>query len=197
LVEQESRVHIRPALPGDVCILLEPTRSEEIDQLRERQLALQSRFGGTPIKHVHLTCQRFASQDEQQITDCVHSLKRALVPTEPIPLTALSLAAHYVQVRRMNVLKWRIEPMRQLRGFVAAIERTLVTTGIEPLYASGFVSSLVTALREMPESGASLADQGGFPHHLFSGSKIVVSRICGADEFEILAHFRLQHRHNG
>ena len=52
----------RVARPGDVCVLLEPAE-DEIADLRQRQAALQARFGGCPHERVHLTCQRFELQD--------------------------------------------------------------------------------------------------------------------------------------
>ena len=60
-------IYVRPAQLGDICVLLEPTDQDEIRLLRQRQLALQARFGGKPIENVHLTCQRFESQDERSI----------------------------------------------------------------------------------------------------------------------------------
>ena len=39
-------------------MLLEPTKKGEIERLAQQQMALQAKFGGTPIEHVHLTCER-------------------------------------------------------------------------------------------------------------------------------------------
>ena len=113
--------------------MLEPTDQDEISLLHQRQISLQSCFGGKPIENVHLTCQRFEPQ-------------------------------------------------------VTLVEQTLVARGIIPLYTSGFVSSLIAVLKDVPEpSSDSLSNYDAFYHHLFIAGKAVLSKIVDPNEFEILA----------
>ena len=192
LREQPKNIYARPARFGDICVLLEPTQEEEINRLRQRQMSLQSLFGGIPIEDVHLTCQRFACQDNNLMQGFVQNLTRALAIFELFPFTALSLKTLYSPLRQTNILKWSVPVTENLQRFVAIVEQTLLATGIPPLYPPGFVSSLVAALRGVPElSPDELSNYNGFPHHLFTVGKVALSRISGLNEFEILATFQL------
>lgn len=192
LQKEPENIYARPARLGDICVLLEPTQKEEINHLRQRQLSLQSLFGGTPIEDVHLTCQRFACQDEHLVQGFVQTLTRALAIVEPFPFTALSLKTLDSPLRQTNILKWHIQITQTLQRFVSIAEHTLLATGITPLYLSGFVSSLVAALRGVPELNSDdLPSYSVFPHHLFTAGKVVLSKINGLNEFETLATIRL------
>ncbi|MFQ5856772.1 MAG: hypothetical protein ACE5LU_14150 [Anaerolineae bacterium] len=192
LQEEPKNIYARPARFGDICVLLEPTQKEEIKLLRQRQTPLQSLFGGILIEDVHLTCQRFACQDKHLMQGFVQNLTRALAIVEPFPFTALSLKMLYSPLRQTNILKWHVQVTENLQRFVAIVEHTLLATDITPLYPSGFVSSLVAALRGVPELNSNnLSDHNVFPHHLFAADKVVLSKINGLNEFETLATFRL------
>jgi hypothetical protein len=187
LQEKTKNTRGRPAKFEDICVLLEPTQEEEINQLRQRQISLQSLFRGIPIQDVHLTCQRFACQDEYLLQGFVQNLTRPLAVIEPFPFTALSLKTLHSPLRQTNILKWHVQVTEDLRCFVAIVEHTLLATGITPLYPSGCVSSLVAALRGVPElSSDDLSSYNAFPHHLFTAGKVVLSKINGLNEFEIL-----------
>jgi hypothetical protein len=184
-----STIHVRPAEIGDICVLLEPSDSAEIQLLRQRQTALQKGFGGNPINRIHLTCQRFAGQEERQITNFTDHLRCALQTSTAFQLTALSLYTLYVPVRQSNILKWNIAVTRDLTRFVALVEKTVRQSGIQPLYRTGFVSTLVAALKDIAQDMVprllSLYDE--FPFTLFTASQVSLSRIDGPDQFEILA----------
>jgi hypothetical protein len=86
------------------------------------------------------------------------------------------------------MLKWRVAVTEDVQRFAALVEGAVMAAGIEPLYTSGFVASLITALKDVPELGAEqLAGYAGFPHHLFTGQQIELSKICGPNAFETLA----------
>ena len=184
-----STIHVRPAEIGDICVLLEPGDSAEIHGLRQRQIALQKGFGGVPIDRIHLTCQRFAGQEEGHITELTAQLRRALQIYASFQLTALSLYTLYVPVRQSNILKWNIAITRDLTRFVALVEKTVRQSGIQPLYRSGFVSTLVAALKDIPQDldPRFLNSHYEFPFSLFTASQVSLSRIDGPDQFEILA----------
>jgi hypothetical protein len=76
--------------------------------------------------------------------------------------------------------------------FATIVESLLGAVGIEPLYVSGFASSLVAALKDVSELDADrLSSYGSFPHHLFTAEQVVLSKIKGANEFEILASLEI------
>jgi hypothetical protein len=187
-----NEVHIRPAEVGDICVLLEPVQAVEIDRFRQHQKSLQSSFGGSPIERIHHTCQRFADPGEGQLKIFEEILNTMLAGMAPFSLTAVSLHTLYLPVRQTNILKWGIEVTDALRQFAAVVEQAVVSAGMAPLYRPGFVSSLLAALKEVPELDEnSLAEFRGFPYHLYTVEQIILSRICGPNAFKTLAIFPL------
>jgi hypothetical protein len=184
----------RIARPGDVCVLLEPAE-DEIADLRQRQAALQARFGGRPQERVHLTCQRFELQDERLQTDLIRLLRSGLAVVRPFPIVAVSLVQLEHPFWRSRLLRWRIQPSDDLRRLGRIVERALGAVGIRPHFssASGWEPTLLTALDGIPEVDLErYRDDILFPHHLFTARRVVLSRIRGYRQFEILGTIRLQ-----
>ena len=185
--ERNPGFHVRPAQLGDICVMLEPTEKEDLNQLDFLQSALQEHFGGIPVKPVHLTCQRFSCSDLHRLQEFTQCLAEVLAPVCPGSMTALSLQSLCLPGRVTATLKWCIDVTQELRLFVSALEQALQVTGIKPLYTNGAASSLVTALRKVPRlHEARIPGYRGFPQHLFSVGQIELSEIRGPDEFEIL-----------
>jgi hypothetical protein len=177
--------HTRPAQVGDLCVLLEPTQNA-VDQLRERQASLQRRFGGVPIDHVHLTCQRFACDDPGRVQAIIADLAAIVAATPRFALRAVALETLYVPVLETNLLKWRIAIEPPLRHFIMHLRARLEALGIEPHYVAGFVPNLVAALRDVPDvDQAALAAYHELPYPLFTAGQVVLSRICGPNQFAI------------
>jgi hypothetical protein len=186
-LERAHSIHVRPAQIGDVCLLLEPAQEEEIRQLQRHQVILQSLFGGISIEKIHLTCQRFVCRDGL-IGELVAGLEDDFRTVAHVAMKATGLETLYVPVRRTSILKWRIEISKSLEDFVATVERRVVATGIQPLYKAGFVSSLVAALRGVAKLEKADCDQyDKLPYHLFTGERVSLSRIEGANKFDTLA----------
>jgi hypothetical protein len=197
-IRKSAAFHIRPARRGDLCVLLAPTGEAEIVQLRRRQAALQSLFDGMPVEPVHLTCQRFEADGASQLEPFIRNFAVSISEVTPIAFVALAMRTLYVPALQSNMLKWQVAEVctddgaTKLRHFVALTERELAKAGLVSLYTPGAVASLVTALRGVPAlTPGDLAQVGGFPHHLFTAKRVVLSRICGPDDFEILATFEL------
>jgi len=111
-----------------------------------------------------------------------------LRPVAHVAIKATGLETLYVPVRQTSILKWRIEISKSLKDFVAIVERRVLATGIQPLYKAGFVSSLVTALREVAKLDKKDCDQyDELPYHLFTGERVSLSRIEGVNKFDTLA----------
>jgi len=183
----------RTAKPGDICVLLEPSE-DEIAELRQRQMSLQALFGGRPHERVHLTCQRFSLPDERLLPDVIRHLGSQLVAVQPFPIVAVSLVQLTHSFWQSRLLRWRIQGTSDLRRFGAIVEGVLATMGIKShfSYASGWEPTLVTALEEISELNLDryLGDIP-FPHHLFVARQVVLSRIKGRKEFEILETVQL------
>jgi hypothetical protein len=183
----------RIARPGDVCVLLEPAE-DEIADLRQRQAALQACFGGCPHERVHLTCQRFELRDEHPLPDLVRLLRSELVAVRPFPIVAVSLVQLEHPFWRSRLLRWRIQSSDDLRRLGRMVERALGAVGIRPHFssASGWEPTLLTALDGIPEVDLGrYRDDIPFPHHLFTARRVVLSRIRGHRQFEILETVRL------
>jgi hypothetical protein len=89
-------------------------------------------------------------------------------------------------------LKWRIHVTEGLTQLTRILERALLETGIEPLYRSGFVSSLITALVGVPAlSQSELSYCTVLPVRLFTGDVVRLSRIEGPNAFKIITSLRL------
>lgn len=183
----------RTAKPGDICVLLEPSEDESAE-LRQRQISLQALFGGRPHECVHLTCQRFELQDEYLLPDVIRNLQSALLTVQPFPIIAVSLIQLDHPFWQSRLLRWRIQGTSELQCFGATVEEALVTMGITPHFShtSGWRPTLVTALEAIPEANLD-RHLGGmlFPHHLFVARQVVLSRIKGRGDFQILGTIQL------
>lgn len=186
-------IHTRPAAKGDICVLLESTRPAEHRRLRQHQAALQSRFGGEPVAHVHLTVQRFTCLDPQQFQHFTTQLEHKLADVQPFELTAIAMQTLFVEGLHSNFLKWRIEVNPSLERLCQVIERALHAAGITSLYVPGAISTLVSALREAPElSEAALIHAEPFPLPLFTVETLLFSRIENATTFSDLTSIQLK-----
>ena len=183
----QSPVHVRPAQPGDMCILLEPSRDDQIALLRGRQTAFMARCGGTPIKHIHLTTQRFVCEENARLQTFIAQLAQLITEIPPPSLTAIAIDQMHVPIREMTILKWRIDHSQRLCNYVAAVDTIMAQVGVQSLYVQGFVSSLVAALGNIPTANTEISKlSASCPYHLYDVGKIIVSRIEGKNQFSVL-----------
>ncbi|MBN2005143.1 MAG: hypothetical protein JXA21_17420 [Anaerolineae bacterium] len=188
----ENPIHARPAAKGDICVLLESTRTAEHRRLQQHQCALRARFGGELINHVHLTAQRFACPDPQQLQGFIAQLEQALTGVQPFELDAMAMQTLYVAGMHTNFLKWRVEITNDLENLSRIIERELVAAGITPLYVPGTTSTLVSALRNVPDlPEPELVTPEPFPFPLFTVETLIFSRIESPTAFSNLTEIRL------
>jgi hypothetical protein len=179
----------RTARPGDICVLLEPAE-DEITELRQLQMSLQSLYGGRLHERVHLTCQRFELGDGQVLPDIVQRLGDSIAALQPFHITASSLVEMEHPFWQTRLLRWRIQVTDDVRRFVQLVERGLVAGGVRPhfSYTSGWVPTLVTALEAIPKLDLEHPPAGiPFPQYLFTGRQVRLSKIVGRRQFEILA----------
>jgi hypothetical protein len=181
------QTHLRPAQPGDICVLLAPSADETAHVVRPRQRYLQTLFGGRPTEFVHLTCQRFIIQDELMPT-VAQQLRTQTAAVQPLSILATSLVPWNSRNQQLRVLRWSIALTRDLRRMAALIADVLAKTGAAPLYVSGWQPTLITALEGINELTVDpnfLADQS-FPFPLFLAEQVVLSKIKAIGEYEIL-----------
>ena len=177
---------IKPARPGDICILLEPNDAAEVNALRQRQLELQQHYGGQVMEPVHVTCQRFVLANPEQYPALVAQLSSLAASYQHFEVSAQGLVPLYSNYRQVHILKWEILREARLVSFSAQLERILEITGITSLYPPGWVSTLVTALEDI--SALALGEPCLFeePYKLFTPRILTLSKIHGPSEFEIL-----------
>jgi len=184
------QIHVRGPQPGDLCVLLEPAESE-VPALRQSQFYLQAVFGGHPAKEIHLTCQRFAFTNPQTSSDVVRHMREFCATLKPIPIIGVSLMQWKPRYSLVHMLRWQIRLSDELRDFCAQLETVLKAAGAKPLYIPGRFPTLITALEEIPNAPMDpnrLADSD-FPHQLFLGQRVVLSKIMGVDVYETLDAF--------
>ncbi|MCJ7530217.1 MAG: hypothetical protein MUO64_04215 [Anaerolineales bacterium] len=187
-----DEIFIRPTRTGDICVLLEPSNQTELKRLRQHQNALQARFGGQPAEVIHLTCQRFAIQREDQLNGLVENLLESRNEVKPFPISAVSLSVLHEEYRDTNILKWCVQVTDDLLRFLVYIENCLLASGILPLQKSWFVPTLVTALVDSSNFDLENRLDGlKFPQYLYYASQFQLSKICAPSEFEILTTIQL------
>lgn len=188
----EQNPHLRPAQAGDICLLIEPDPQTDITDLRARQTQLRSRYGGNPIHHVHLTCQRFCCGKQSRLDDYLAAVETLAARLMPLPIHAVALQTLSVPILQTTTLKWQIAVTPALLHFNTLVTNALKVTGLLPQYAPGFTSNLVTALHDLTDGlPAYELNDSQLPYHLFDAQKIVISQICGPGQFEILAKLRV------
>jgi hypothetical protein len=177
------------AKPGDVCVLVLP-EPDDADRLRQLQMSLQSVFGGTLHEPVHLTCQRFRMAHDDPLPGIIQNLEATLAIVPPVSVVAASVVQVEHPFWQSSLLRWRIEATDEVRRLATAIEDGLVAAGITPHFPrdSGWAPTLVTALEGItPEEDLDhRPSKDLFPLYLFTGRWVVLSRILGRREFEIL-----------
>jgi hypothetical protein len=181
------QTHLRPARPGDICVLLAPSAEETLQVVRPRQLYLQRLFGGEVADFVHLTCQRFLIQDEW-LPNVVQQLRTQGATIQPFSMVATSLVQWRAGAGHGRSLRWGIALTRDLRRVGALISGVLAKTGAAPLYAAGWHSTMVIALEDINELTIDpnfLADQS-FPFPLFMAQQLVLTRIKAIGQYETL-----------
>lgn len=186
---------VRPAREDDICILLYTNNLEENALLRGSQAILQTILGGRVVTPVHLTTHRFEVQDDRTIQRLLQNLADRLENgCHPFPITALSYVPLYSAFRDVNLLKWRIRTNVELYKYTMLVDEVLEAIDIHSVFPPGWVSSLVTALEDIPElcydrqelnQNLQLAKEP-FPRHLFTANEIALSRVKGPEEFEVL-----------
>jgi hypothetical protein len=191
---------VRPAKEDDICILIYTNDMEENAHLRGSQAILQKILGGRVVSPVHLTRHRFEVLDEAMVRLLIRNLSDLLERFNPFPLTAVSYVPLYSAYREVNLLKWRIRTSVELYEFTMKVDSVLETAGIQSIYPQGWVSSLVTALEDIPELCYDRQElnenlqliKEPFPRHLFTANEIALSRVKGPEEYEILERIVLQ-----
>ncbi len=183
---------LRPTREHDICLLLCSSDSDDADSLSARQTELQTMLGGRIVTPVHLTSHRFEVCNDEVLWAFVDNLGLVLANIHPFPIVATGFVPMYSDFREFNLLKWRIEINPALRLFVERMEQALEAAELQCLYPPGWVSTLVTALEDIPPTMLDfLLSKVSFPHYLFTVDQVIFSRVKGPDTFEEITRISL------
>lgn len=191
LIKQTGTIDVmnRLARKGDICVMIGTSDTGEIEHLRRQQMMFKNLLGGRITDLIHLTCQRIELPQELPLDNFIHNLSEVInVSAQPFPLTAASMLPVYSNFRKCYILKWQIDPSNDLRHFTSLLEETLLSMNIQLIYRRGLILTWVSALEDIPEPVAESALAiANCPHHLFTATRVIISRINGPFDYERLA----------
>jgi phage baseplate assembly protein W len=176
-----ASVTVRAAKAGDICILLVPSRPPSAD-VKDLLEGLRRDYGGRIVAPLHVTVDRVAAADTadlvRAIRECVPRLRMAAVRGEGL----FVLRSAY---RGTNVLKLDVGRDSALDRDVDELRSALRQAGLAPMYGDERSMS-VTALERIERPGAPDTAAAALPLDLFIGDTVLVSRIRGVGNYEIL-----------
>ena len=191
IIKQTGTIDVmnRLARKGDICVMISTSDSGEINQLRRQQVMFKNLLGGRITDLIHLTCQRVELPEDLSLETFLQNLNQAInAYAQTFPLTAASMLPVYSNFRKCYILKWQIEPNDDLRHFTHMLEETLLSMNIQLIYRRGLILTWVSALEDIPEPvSESILAMATYPHHLFTATRVIISRINGPFDYERLA----------
>ena len=182
----------RIAQPGDIFILLVPSESE-LEQLRHKQIDLQSQYGGQLIDPIHITVERFSPGNELCTEDCITPIKRSLYQVQPFQLRTDALIQFFAPYWHSQVLRWRVQESAIWNDFRDLLERTLRDIGcpshfVRRRHATCTILKLDGEIDLPPEAQ-------DFSLPLFTVRQIWISVLKEDGQFEILEKITLGDSH--
>lgn len=172
----------RPALAGDICVLLAPSRPPSgpgagfIDRL-------QTDLGGERVEPLHVTVDRVATDDAAALIRSVHDSVSRL---RPAPIRVDRLYFLPSQSRGPEIVKLEVAPDAVLDEDVNELLAALRRSGLPSLYPTDRAKPTITTLQRVTRRDSVEADLSGFPLELFVADRVIVSRITGLARYEIL-----------
>lgn len=171
----------RAAQAGDICILLVPSHPPSTN-VREFLNKLKRDFGGRIVEPLHVTVDRVVAADTadvvRAIRECAPRLRRAAVRGEGM----FVLRSAY---RGANVLKLDVGRDSALDHDIDELRSALRQAALTPMYGDERSMS-VTALERIERPGAPDTAVAAFPLDLFVADTLLISRIRGVGDYEIL-----------
>ena len=172
----------RPAVAGDVCVLLAPSRpllgpgAAFIDRLH-------AVLGGERVEPLHVTVDRVATDDAAALIRSVH---RSLKRLHPAPICVDRLYFLPSQSRGPEIVKLEVGPDAVLDEDMNELLAALRRCGLPSLYPTDRAKPTLTTLQRVTRRDSIEADVAGLPLELFVADRVIVSRITGLASYEIL-----------
>jgi hypothetical protein len=171
----------RPAVAGDICILLAPSRplSAPGGAFIDR---LQADLGGERVEPLHVTVDRVATDDAaaliRGVRDSVRRLRPATVRVDRLYFLPS-------QSRGPEIVKLEVAPDAVLDLDMNELLAALRRSGLPSLYPDR-PKPTITTLQRVTRRDSVEADVAGLPVELFVADLVIVSRIAGVARYEIL-----------
>jgi len=177
--------NIRVAHPGDIFMLLVPT-AQELHQLRQWQTALQARYGGSVVDHIHITCQRFTPQDHKLAVECIEKLQTDLKSTPVFQLYTDELVQFFAPYWGIQVLRWQVQETTAYGKFRDQLDMTLSQINC-PSHFNRMLHATCTAIN-LPSAGSIESNPlpWQFPAPLFKARELLISQLVSGEQFTIL-----------
>jgi hypothetical protein len=172
----------RPAVTGDICVLLAPSRplSTSTESFLNR---LRGDLGGEAVEPLHVTVDRVATDDAASLVRAVHESARHL---RPAPVRVDRLYFLPSQSRGPEIVKLEVAPDAVLDEDEDEILLALRGCGLPSLYPSDRARPTITTLQRVTRRDSVEPDVSALPLELFVADRVIVSRITGLARYEIL-----------
>jgi hypothetical protein len=180
---------VKPALPGDICLLLVPTKRETA-VLHARQVKLHALFGGEIVDEMHITCQRFNFPKTVDQPWALRHLQEKIASEKSFMVTSGNYIHFFSPFWGFYALRWHVLEDATWLNFRSKLESCLLEIGLSPHYPPE-KHATCTALNLGHEINPNELAKDIFPIPLFRARKMVISRIIQRAEFEILGTFNL------
>jgi hypothetical protein len=172
----------RPALAGDICVLLAPSRplsvrgAAFIDQLH-------ADLGGERVEPLHVTVDRVATDDPAAL---VRALHESLPRLRPGPILVDRLYFLPSQSRGPEIVKLEVVSAPALDDATDELLAALRRCGLPSLYPDDRAKPTITTLQRVTRRESVEPDLSALPLELFIADVVIVSRITGLARYEIL-----------
>ena len=171
----------RPALAGDICVLIAPSAplSASATVLLER---LRAAFGGEVVDPLHVTVDRVATEYPDRLA---RAIRLALPRLRPAQVRVNRVFLIESRDRGPQIEKLDLVPDSALAESSRALRDAMRGIDLPSLHRSDRSPSISALQRAGP---VTTVDATAFPlpTDLFVGDRVIVSRIRGPADYEIL-----------
>ena len=163
-------------------MLLAPSRALS-DGGAEFVSQLQTTLGGEPVEPLHVTVDRVGADDA---TGVVGAVRGALGHLRPAPIRVERLYFLPSESRGPEIAKLQVAADAALDHDLAELVSALRGAGFPSLYPDDRTKPTITTLQRVTRRDAVEPDVSDLPLELFVADLVIVSRITGLAQYEIL-----------
>jgi hypothetical protein len=171
----------RPAIPGDICVLLAPSRplSERASRLVK---GMRATFGGEVVQPLHVTVDRLGTETTDEL---IRAVRESLPWLRPVVVRVDRVFFVPSRERGPEVLKLDVVRDAALDHDLDELRGALRRHGLPSLHTADR-STNISTLQRVSRPASAAAQTWDLPLELFVGDLVLVSRISGPATYEIL-----------